>query len=163
MNPPAVNIQSQLDNCTKPSLLLNSIGNPTEVNATSQYGTMGSISNIDAGDEPRTTVINGGFLSENGAHLDTNKMSASLNLPASAMQSVQSVKIVPGGRYLRGNTGAPLPMEKAKRIDVTARFLFPLIFATFNLAYWLNYLLQAQSEFQAILSKNDSHVSSQKS
>ena len=158
MNPPEVNIQTQLDNCTKPSLLLNAIGNHTEVNTTNQYGTMGVVSNIDVGDEPRMTVINGGFVSENGAHLDTNNMSALSNQafpPTSTMQSVQSVKFEPGGSYLRGNAGAPLPMEKAKRIDVTARILFPLIFATFNLAYWLTYLLQAQSEFQAILLKND--------
>jgi hypothetical protein len=143
MNPPAVNIQSQLDNCTKPSLLLNAIGNHTEGSTSSQYGTTGSV----VGDEPRMTVINGGFVSENGAHLNSNKTSASSNqayLPTSNMQSVQPVK---------------LPMEKAKRIDVTARFLFPLVFATFNLAYWLTYLLQAQSEFKALLLKNDTQKS----
>ena len=31
--------------------------------------------------------------------------------------------------------------SRAKRIDVLSRFIFPLIFAIFNLAYWLYYLL----------------------
>ena len=31
--------------------------------------------------------------------------------------------------------------SRAKRIDVISRFVFPLIFAIFNLAYWLYYLL----------------------
>ena len=31
--------------------------------------------------------------------------------------------------------------SRAKRIDVISRFIFPLIFAIFNLAYWLYYLL----------------------
>lgn len=35
------------------------------------------------------------------------------------------------------------PMEKAKRIDVTSRILFPMVFAVFNLAYWSFYLSQA--------------------
>jgi hypothetical protein len=30
--------------------------------------------------------------------------------------------------------------SRAKRIDVISRFIFPLIFAVFNLAYWLYYL-----------------------
>jgi len=30
--------------------------------------------------------------------------------------------------------------SRAKRIDVISRFIFPLIFAIFNLAYWLYYL-----------------------
>ena len=30
---------------------------------------------------------------------------------------------------------------RAKRIDVISRFLFPLLFAIFNLAYWMYYLL----------------------
>jgi anionic glutamate receptor len=42
-------------------------------------------------------------------------------------------------------------MEKAKRIDVTSRVLFPLIFAFFNVAYWTTYLLQANAEFEATL------------
>ena len=64
-------------------------------------------------------------------------------------------------KYTRYGGRSGMPMEKAKRIDVTARILFPLIFATFNLAYWLNYLLQAQSEFQALLLRNETR--SQKS
>ena len=43
----------------------------------------------------------------------------------------------------------PSPMQRAKRIDVISRFLFPLIFAIFNLAYWINYLVQAAAEFKA--------------
>ena len=31
--------------------------------------------------------------------------------------------------------------SRAKRIDVISRFLFPLLFAIFNLAYWMYYLL----------------------
>jgi len=31
--------------------------------------------------------------------------------------------------------------SRAKRIDVISRFIFPLLFAIFNLAYWLYYLL----------------------
>jgi len=46
---------------------------------------------------------------------------------------------------------SPHPMEKAKRIDVTSRVLFPLIFAIFNVAYWTTYLLQANAEFEATL------------
>lgn len=38
-------------------------------------------------------------------------------------------------------------MEKAKRIDVISRFLFPMVFAIFNLAYWINYLIQARAEY----------------
>ena len=36
--------------------------------------------------------------------------------------------------------------SRAKRIDVISRFIFPLIFAIFNLAYWMYYLL-AKSKF----------------
>ena len=31
--------------------------------------------------------------------------------------------------------------SRAKRIDVISRFIFPLVFAIFNLTYWLYYLL----------------------
>lgn len=31
--------------------------------------------------------------------------------------------------------------SRAKRIDVISRFIFPLLFAIFNLAYWMYYLL----------------------
>ena len=46
-----------------------------------------------------------------------------------------------------------LPMEKAKRIDVASRIIFPLIFAVFNIAYWTNYLLQARQEYLATRQK----------
>ena len=36
--------------------------------------------------------------------------------------------------------------SRAKRIDVISRFIFPMIFAIFNLAYWLYYLF-AKSNF----------------
>ena len=42
----------------------------------------------------------------------------------------------------------PNSMEKAKRIDVISRVLFPMIFAIFNMAYWSTYLMQAQAEFE---------------
>ena len=47
------------------------------------------------------------------------------------------------------------PMEKAKRIDVASRIIFPLVFAVFNLAYWSTYLLQARNEFLAALKKTN--------
>ena len=31
---------------------------------------------------------------------------------------------------------------RSKRIDVVSRFIFPLVFAVFNLAYWSTYLNQ---------------------
>ena len=37
--------------------------------------------------------------------------------------------------------------SRAKRIDVIARFVFPLIFAIFNLAYWLYYLFAKTKSF----------------
>ena len=46
-----------------------------------------------------------------------------------------------------------LPMEKAKRIDVASRIGFPLVFAVFNVAYWINYLVQARQEYLASLKK----------
>ena len=42
----------------------------------------------------------------------------------------------------------PPTMEKAKRIDVASRVLFPMVFAIFNVAYWTNYLLQAAAEIE---------------
>lgn len=33
-----------------------------------------------------------------------------------------------------------LPPSRSKRIDVIARIIFPIIFAIFNLTYWLTYL-----------------------
>ena len=45
--------------------------------------------------------------------------------------------------------GQKKPMEKAKRIDVTSRFIFPAIFASFNIVYWTHYLSQAQLEYEA--------------
>ncbi len=47
----------------------------------------------------------------------------------------------------KDKTKKKYPMEKAKRIDVASRFMFPLVFAVFNMAYWSTYLLQAQAEF----------------
>ncbi|XP_023344000.1 glutamate-gated chloride channel [Eurytemora carolleeae] len=35
---------------------------------------------------------------------------------------------------------------RSKRIDVVSRFLFPFIFAVFNVAYWSTYLQQANKE-----------------
>ena len=43
----------------------------------------------------------------------------------------------------------PKTMEKAKRIDVTSRFVFPLAFASFNVVYWTHYLSKAQLEYEA--------------
>ena len=37
-----------------------------------------------------------------------------------------------------------LPVDRSKRIDVVSRYLFPLVFAVFNLAYWSTYLTQAE-------------------
>ena len=47
---------------------------------------------------------------------------------------------------LRGQR--PKTMEKAKRIDVTSRYIFPFAFASFNVAYWSHYLTQAQQEYE---------------
>ena len=152
-----------MDDCTKPTLLLNTIGNHIDANASNQYGAIGSVSNMDGGDEPRMTVINGGFIRENRPHMDITNINTTSNQTNVATATTQSINFEPETNNLRGNAHPPVPMEKAKRIDVTARILFPLIFATFNLAYWLNYLLQAQSEFQAILQKNDSQNNSAKS
>ena len=166
MNPPIVGIQPHLDNSTKSALLLNTLGNHAAVTTTSQFGTLGSGSNLTEVDEPKVQVINGGFVSDSGSHLDTNKMNAPSNQDAGALSAIppeQSVKFKNGLGHLGCQQGPSVPMEKAKRIDVTARILFPLIFATFNLAYWLNYLLQARSEFQALLLKNDSHINPNKS
>jgi hypothetical protein len=44
-------------------------------------------------------------------------------------------------------------MEKAKRIDVASRIGFPLVFAVFNVAYWINYLVQARQEYLTSLKK----------
>ena len=33
-----------------------------------------------------------------------------------------------------------LPPTRSKRIDVIARIIFPIVFAIFNLTYWLTYL-----------------------
>ena len=43
-----------------------------------------------------------------------------------------------------------LPVDRSKRIDVVSRYLFPLVFAVFNLAYWTTYLLQARAEFESL-------------
>ena len=34
---------------------------------------------------------------------------------------------------------------RSKRIDVLSRYLFPLVFAVFNVAYWTNYLIEVIS------------------
>ncbi len=39
-------------------------------------------------------------------------------------------------------------MERAKRIDVVSRVIFPAIFAIFNLSYWIYYLIRAAKEFE---------------
>ncbi len=33
-------------------------------------------------------------------------------------------------------------MERAKRIDVVSRVVFPAVFAVFNLSYWIYYLIR---------------------
>ena len=43
-----------------------------------------------------------------------------------------------------------VPPDRSKRIDVVSRYLFPLVFAVFNLAYWTTYLMQAQAEFESL-------------
>ena len=47
-----------------------------------------------------------------------------------------------------GRAGSMTEMNKAKRIDVTSRILFPLVFAVFNMSYWSFYLMRAQEEFE---------------
>ena len=39
-------------------------------------------------------------------------------------------------------------MERAKRIDVVSRVIFPAVFAIFNLSYWIYYLIGAAREFE---------------
>ena len=46
--------------------------------------------------------------------------------------------------------GCRVPPDRSKRIDVVSRYLFPLVFAVFNLAYWTTYLMQARAEFEAL-------------
>jgi len=41
------------------------------------------------------------------------------------------------------------PMERAKRIDVFSRVLFPMVFAVFNLSYWTHYLSAASAEYES--------------
>jgi hypothetical protein len=36
---------------------------------------------------------------------------------------------------------------RSKKIDVTSRFLFPFVFALFNVAYWTTYLRQENDDF----------------
>ena len=43
-----------------------------------------------------------------------------------------------------------VPQDRSKRIDVVSRYLFPLVFAVFNVAYWTTYLMQAKAEFEAL-------------
>ena len=43
-----------------------------------------------------------------------------------------------------------LPLDRSKRIDVVSRYLFPLVFAVFNMAYWSTYLTQANNEFEEL-------------
>ena len=53
--------------------------------------------------------------------------------------------------WLRGRCGGcRVPPDRSKRIDVVSRYLFPLVFAVFNLAYWTTYLMQARAEFEAL-------------
>ena len=160
MNPPAlqkVEVHSQMDDYSKPSLVLNTIGNHITTTTHNKIDASESISNIASSNGSREQVINGGFRSDNGSQLDANVM-LNQSFVSRTDQSFQ-----PRIDKLGHQLGSKKPMEKAKRIDVTARILFPMIFATFNLAYWLTYLLQAQSEFQAILNKNDSHINPTKS
>ena len=162
MNPPSSReavIQPNLNNCTNPSLVVNTTSNHVSVSTGNQMANLVTSSNLDSNDEVKMHIINGGFLTENGAHLDTTKLSTNqTNISADSVlfPSTQAVKFTPNTNYSKYGAQT-VPMEKAKRIDVTARILFPLIFATFNLAYWLNYLLQARSEFQALLLRNETH------
>ena len=50
----------------------------------------------------------------------------------------------------RGGARCRLPLDRSKRIDVVSRYLFPLVFAVFNLAYWATYLTQANNEFEEL-------------
>ena len=170
MNPPSSSEapnHSKLPNCMNSPLLLNTTDNHIPAAAGNQLVNLGSTANLDSNDEGRTHIINGGFLNENGAHLDANKLIMGLQnsdvdpvLFPSGHSGKTGSRII-HSKYTGLGRQSGMPMEKAKRIDVTARILFPLIFATFNLAYWLNYLLQAQSEFQALLLRNETR--SQKS
>ena len=162
MNPPSSSealIQPNRNNCTNSSLLINTTNNHVTVPTGNQIVNLGASSNLDSNEEGKMHVINGGFLAESGAHLDTTKLNmnhSKLSVDPVLFPSAQAVKSTP--KMTNSKYGAQtVPMEKAKRIDVTARILFPLIFATFNLAYWLNYLLQARSEFQALLLRNETH------
>ena len=159
MNPPLTSEGAIQINSNNPGLLITSKGNHTTAYAEHPMANTGSTTNNDYNEEGGMHVINGGFLSDNGAHLDTTKLSnkqSNISVDPVLFPSVPSIKLTTKMTHSKYGTQS-VPMEKAKRIDVTARILFPLIFATFNLAYWLNYLLQAQSEFQALLLRNETH------
>ena len=152
MNPPLTSEGAIQINSNNPGLLITTKGNHTTAYAEHPMANAGSTTNNDYSEEVGMHVVNGGFLSDNGAHLDTTKLSnnqSNISVDPVLFPSVPSIKLTTKMTHSKYGTQS-VPMEKAKRIDVTARILFPLIFATFNLAYWLNYLLQAQSEFQAL-------------
>lgn len=72
----------------------------------------------------------------------------SLKLRSSSHQLLQQAKVTVPQAILhvlfyccRANGLLAKFPSRAKRIDVLSRFIFPLIFAIFNLAYWLYYLL----------------------
>ena len=46
---------------------------------------------------------------------------------------------------------------RSKRIDVLSRYLFPLVFAVFNVAYWTNYLIEVIGTIKLMTTVNLFH------